>query len=51
MNNERRKSANINLEHNLNSISKNQIENFETNNNQALFNHLDLKPKSEKSFR
>ena len=44
MNQEIRKSANINLEHNLKSISKKQFENFEPNNNQALFNHLDLKP-------
>mgnify|MGYP001364255978 FL=1 len=44
MNRELRKSANINLENNLTSISKNQFKNSESNNNQELLANLNLKP-------
>ena len=44
MNRELRKSANINLENNLTSISKNQFKNSESSNNQELLANLNLKP-------
>ena len=44
MNRELRKSANINLENNLTSISKNQFKNYESSNNQELLANLNLKP-------
>ncbi len=44
MNRELRKSANINLENNLISISKNQFKNSESSNNQELLANLNLKP-------
>ena len=43
-NREMRKSANINIENNFTSLSKNHFEDFQLKDNQDLLENLDLKP-------